>query len=169
MTRLILTTATAALIGGPALAAGPDAMAELTTSEGQPAGHVEIRQARDGTIFHAELQGLPAGWHSFHVHEAGSCKDGFKAAGGHYAPAGHGHGLMAEGGAHAGDLPNIHVHQDGTARAEFHSARLNVTGGEAPLMDEDGSAIVIHAQPDSYGSEAGAGARIACGVIAKPQ
>lgn len=162
--RLITATAIAAMIAGTA-SAQPGAMAMLKGQDGQEAGHVTMTQGPGGTLFHAELSGLAPGWHSFHVHEVGSCEDGFDAAGGHYAPDGKGHGLLAEDGAHAGDLPNIHVANDGTAMAEVYSSRLTVADGAAPLMDEDGSAIVIHENPDTYASEAGAGGRIACGVI----
>lgn len=167
MTRFTLAAATAiaALTGATALAQDAGAMAMLKTADGGDAGHVQISQAGGGTLFHAELKGLAPGWHSFHVHEAGSCEDGFEAAGGHYAQEGESHGLMAEDGAHAGDLPNIHVGDDGTAMAEFYSARLSVADGNAPLMDEDGSAIVIHENSDSYQTDAGAGGRVACGVI----
>ncbi|MFD0859764.1 superoxide dismutase family protein [Roseovarius aquimarinus] len=166
MPRFITSTATALALGLAAPAAADSAaMASLNTADGQPAGTVQIRDANGGTLFHAELSGLAPGWHSFHVHETGSCEDGFKAAGGHYAPDGNGHGLMAEDGAHAGDLPNIYVHETGEAKAEFYSARLTVMEGDAPLMDEEGSAIMIHAQPDTHQSEAEAGDRVACGVI----
>ncbi|WP_238987407.1 superoxide dismutase family protein [Roseovarius dicentrarchi] len=166
MTRsgLILATVITGLTAGTAVAEA-GAMAMLKGQDGQDAGHVTITQGPNGTLFHAELTGLAPGWHSFHVHEVGSCEDGFAAAGDHYAPDGNGHGLMADGGAHAGDLPNIHVAADGTAMAEFYSSRLTVADGAAPLMDEDGSAIVIHENADSYGADAGAGGRVACGVI----
>lgn len=168
MTRLTLIAAAAAAlaVGAPA-AAGSAAMAMLKTADGTDAGVVQVRQAGNGTLFHTELSGLTPGWHSFHVHETGSCEDGFDAAGGHYAPDGNGHGLMAEDGAHAGDLPNIHVHENGEANAEFYSARLQISDGAAPMMDEDGSSIMIHAEPDSYQSDAEAGARVACGVISQ--
>lgn len=166
MTRsgLMMAMAIAGMIAGTA-SAQPGAMAMLKGQDGQDAGHVTIDQGPGGTLFRAELSGLTPGWHSFHVHEVGSCEDGFDAAGDHYAPDGKEHGLMAEGGAHAGDLPNIHVGPDGTAMAEFYSNRLTVAEGAAPLMDEDGSSIVIHENGDTYGPEAGAGGRVACGVI----
>ncbi|WP_281966449.1 superoxide dismutase family protein [Roseovarius nanhaiticus] len=167
MTRLSLMTAAALGFAFPVIAADSAAMAMMKTAQGADAGVVQIRQAGDGTLFQAELSGLAPGWHSFHVHEAGRCNDGFQAAGGHYAPAGNEHGLMAEGGAHAGDLPNIYVHSNGEAKAEFYSARLSIIGGDAPMMDEEGSAIVIHAQPDTYETEAEAGDRVACGVISQ--
>ncbi|MFX0541779.1 superoxide dismutase family protein [Roseovarius sp. S4756] len=167
MTRIVMIAAAALGVGTPALSAESAAMAMLKTADGSDAGVVQIRQAGEGTLFQAELSGLTPGWHSFHVHEAGTCEDGFQAADGHYAPGGNGHGLMAEGGAHAGDLPNIYVHENGEAKAEFYRARLSVLDGEAPLMDEDGSSIMLHAQPDTYESEAEAGDRVACGVISQ--
>lgn len=166
MTRhLMIAAALATLTGSGAMAEGAGAMAMLKTTEGKDVGHATIAQGPRGALFHAELSGLNPGWHSFHVHETGSCEDGFDAAGGHFAPDGNGHGLMAEDGAHAGDLPNIHVAADGTAMAEFYSTRLSVAGDLAALMDDDGSAIVIHESADTYQSDAGAGARVACGVI----
>jgi Cu-Zn family superoxide dismutase len=44
---------------------------------------------------------------------------------------------------------------------------LVTVGGENALLDEDGAALVLHADPDDYKSDpAGhAGGRIACGVI----
>lgn len=161
----LMTAATLVAIAGNAPAQDAGAMAMLQTADGQDAGHVAITNSANGTLFKAELTGLAPGWHSFHVHETGSCEDGFAAAGDHHAPDGKGHGLLADDGPHAGDLPNIHVHADGTARAHFFSARTSVAGQVAPMMDADGSAIVIHENPDSYQSDAGAGGRIACGVI----
>ncbi len=163
-TGLMMATAMAGMIAGAA-SAQSGAMAILRGQDGQDAGHVIITQGPVGALFHAELSGLAPGWHSFHVHEFGSCDDGFDAAGDHYAPDGNGHGLMAEDGAHAGDLPNIHAGPDGVAMAEFYSSRLTVAGGAAPMMDDDGSAIVIHENADTYQSDAGAGGRVACGVI----
>ncbi|WP_255007084.1 superoxide dismutase family protein [Roseovarius sp. M141] len=166
MTRsgLMMATAMAGVIASSA-SAQPGAMAMLKGQDGQDVGHVIISQGSAGTLFHAELSGLTPGWHSLHVHEVGSCEEGFEAAGDHYAPDGNGHGQLAEDGAHAGDLPNIHAGSDGTAMAEFYSSRLTVAEGAAPLMDEDGSAIVIHENADTYQTDAGAGGRVACGVI----
>ena len=167
MTRFgfLAATAVAALTGTGAIAEGAGAMAMLKGLDGQDAGHVRITQGPRGTLFQAELTGLAPGWHSFHVHQTGSCEDDFQAAGDHFAPDGNSHGLLAEDGAHAGDLPNIHVAADGTAMADFYSSRLSVADGPSAMMDDDGSAIVIHENADSYQSDAGAGDRIACGVI----
>lgn len=73
---------------------------------------------------------------------------------------------MNDEGPHAGDLPNIYAGPDGTARADFYSEAITLASGEdTSVLDEDGSAIIVHEKPDTYGAEAGAGGRVACGVI----
>ena len=50
--------------------------------------------------------------------------------------------------------------------ADYFTADVTMAEGAAnSLFDADGSAMIIHAGPGSYGDAAGAGARIACGVI----
>jgi superoxide dismutase, Cu-Zn family len=50
---------------------------------------------------------------------------------------------------------------------EYFIPQLTIDRGKARLLDDDGSALVIHAKADDYKSDpAGdAGDRIACGVI----
>ena len=53
--------------------------------------------------------------------------------------------------------------------AEFFTTLVSVVGGDMPaLLDEDGSAVIIHEHPDDHLTQpiGGAGGRIACGVIA---
>jgi Cu-Zn family superoxide dismutase len=47
-------------------------------------------------------------------------------------------------------------------------ARISATGPGAWLWDEDGSAIVIHANADDHTTQpiGGAGDRVACGILA---
>ncbi len=62
-----------------------------------------------------------------------------------------------------GDLPNLYAATDGTAKAEFFTTRVSVSGGAMPaLLDEDGSAVIIHDMPDDYLTQpiGGAGGRI---------
>lgn len=163
--RIAPLAAVAALMAaGPATAADPVATATLMDQEGQ-IGMVEIFETADGLLLRANASGLEPGWHGFHIHETGICEGDFTSAGGHYAPDGSGHGFFTESGGHAGDLPNIYAESEGEARADFHTTRVTLDGETAPLMDDDGSAIVIHAEADTYESEAGAGGRVACGVI----
>ena len=73
-------------------------------------------------------------------------------------------------GHHPGDTVNVYAHADGTANADQYTVDATlgdatVSGGPTTLFDADGSAIIVHEGPDSYGEAPGAGARIACGVI----
>lgn len=159
--------AAAALLAGSA-AAQETATANLQNQEGQDVGTVELTQTPTGVHIVATLTNLPAGEHGFHIHETGTCEGDFTSAGGHYNPGGAEHGYHSEGGPHAGDLPNIHVPESGELTVEYVNDRVSLEeGGEGALRDDDGSAIVIHANPDDYQSQpAGdAGPRIACGVI----
>jgi Cu-Zn family superoxide dismutase len=93
----------------------------------------------------------------------------FTTAGGHFAPGGTKHGLMAAEGPHAGDLPNIYVPADGKLSLEVLESDVTLSPGPRSLLDADGSAIVLHATADDYMTDpaGNAGGRIACGVVAK--
>lgn len=148
------------------LLANESATAQIKSSDGTSMGTVTLLQGPNGVLVSADLSGLTPGAHGFHIHNTGNCSPDFKAAGGHFVGAGGGHGLMYDGGSHAGDMPNIFVHADGTVRVDvFTSAVTLEDGQDGSLFDADGSAIVIHDGPDSYGEKAGAGARVGCGVI----
>jgi Cu-Zn family superoxide dismutase len=164
MVRTALTAATVLFCAASAQASTPDARAIMMDRSGAETGEVEIREAQGGLLFRVDVGGL-TGWHGFHVHETGDCSGDFSGAGGHYSPDGNGHGYLSDDGPHAGDLPNIHGGDDGRALVDFYSGTLTLTGGDAPILDEDGSAIIIHENADTYMDEAGAGDRIACGVI----
>ncbi|WAP68107.1 superoxide dismutase family protein [Jiella pelagia] len=120
----------------------------------------------NGVLIEADLQNLPDGTHGFHIHETGTCEGDFTSAGGHYNPGDREHGYMSENGPHAGDMPNI-VAANGSAKVSVFNSKVTMTGGEAPLDDEDGSALMIHSGADDYASQPSgdAGSRIACGVI----
>ena len=164
-TRIAAVAAAALLAGTAAHAADPVATATMVDQDQNQIGTVEIFEAADGLVLRADLSGLEPGWHGFHIHQTGACEGDFTSAGGHYAPNDAGHGFYTDAGGHAGDLPNIHVGDDGAAMADYHTARVTLNGDMAPLMDEDGSAIMVHADADTYESEAGAGDRVACGVV----
>jgi len=104
---------------------------------------------------------LEEGAHGFHLHETGACSPDFEAAGGHFAPDGNAHGYFSESGPHAGDLPMIHVDTDGNAMADFYTQLTSLDA----LMDDDGAAAIVHAEPDTYRDPSETGDRVACGVI----
>ena len=127
---------------------------------------MELTQGPNGVLIAADVSGLSPGAHGFHIHTTGACTPDFSAAGGHFNPGGEGHGFMHADGSHSGDLPNIYAGSDGTARADHFTAAVTLAeDAETSLFDEDGSAIIIHAEPDSYGADPAAGDRVACGVI----
>ena len=146
--------------------AAEQAMAKLKNPKGESVGEVKLMQTPHGTLLHAKFSNLPPGAHAFHVHAVGKCEPPFKSAGGHFNPGGKKHGIHAAEGLHAGDMPNIHVPASGSLEIEVLNTLLKL---DSSLFDADGAAIVLHAGPDDYKSDpaGAAGARIACGVIAK--
>jgi Cu-Zn family superoxide dismutase len=147
------------------------ASATFFNSQGQEIGHAALTQTTSGVLIDIDLSNVAEGEHGFHIHETGICDpaDGFKSAGGHFEPAQHQHGYLAEHGPHAGDMPNQFVGTDGELRAHAFNLNVSLAEGPASLFDADGSAIVIHADPDDYSSQptGNAGDRIACAVIKK--
>lgn len=145
------------------------AQATLADSKGKEVGTVTLTETPNGVLLRAEFKGLPAGELGFHVHETGQCTPpDFKSAGGHLA-GGKKHGLLVEGGPHAGDMPNIHVSESGSLTIEVLNTGLSLDNGEGAVFDKDGSAVLVHAHADDYKSQPSgdAGDRIACGVIEK--
>lgn len=153
-------------------AAGPGETVEVTlmNAEGAAIGTARLAPADDGVRVSLAAAGLAPGPHGFHIHETGRCDaPDFESAGGHFAPAGNPHGFEVPAGPHAGDLRNIEVGADGQVRAEAVNERITLGAGANSLFDADGSAVVIHAQPDDYRSQPSgdAGARVACGVVTR--
>jgi len=146
--------------------AGEQAAAVLKDAAGKEVGQVMLLAVPSGVLIDANLSAVPPGDHGFHIHEVGQCEPpDFESAGGHFNPEEDQHGLKTTAGPHAGDLPNIHVPEDGTLRIEMLHQWVSLQG----LLDDDGAAIVIHEGPDDYITDptGNAGARIACGVIIK--
>ena len=144
------------------------AKASLKTADGKDAGSVTLTQTPHGVLLSLAVKGIPAGEHAFHVHEAGKCEAPFTTADGHFNPDKKKHGMMAADGAHAGDMPNLHVPASGELMVEVMNAAITLEKGKPnSLLDADGSAVIIHAGKDDYKSDptGEAGGRIACGVV----
>jgi Cu-Zn family superoxide dismutase len=145
------------------------AKAPLKDASGKDVGSVDLVQTPHGVLLKLSLKGIPAGEHAFHVHAVGKCEPPFTSAGGHFNPGGRKHGMAAADGAHAGDMPNLHVPASGELAVEIANPAISLVKGQPnSVFDADGSAIVVHAKADDYKTDpAGdAGDRIACGVIA---
>ena len=151
-----------------AIAANVSAVADIVDPDGGVIGNVTFEQAPRGVLISVEVSGLEPGAHGIHLHSVGACAPDFTAAKGHINPDGVAHGLRNPDGPDNGDLPLLHVGADGSAKAEFFTTRVTVTGRKAPaLLDDDGSTVVIHAHPDDHMAQpiGGAGGRVGCGVI----
>ena len=151
------------ILATPAFAAD-QANAVLKDPEGKEVGTVTLTAVPTGVLLDANLTALVPGDHAFHIHGTGKCEPpSYKSAGGHFNPEEDQHGLKNEAGPHGGDMPNIHVPQDGKLHIEVLNEMVSLGG----LLSGSGTAIVIHQGPDDYVSNpAGdAGPRIACGVI----
>lgn len=144
---------------------------DLMNQEGVPVGTAVLKEVEEGVQISVEAHHLSEGAHGFHVHEKGMCEaPSFESAGGHFNPDHKKHGFKNPEGPHAGDIENLEVGADGTVEQVFVNDRVTLKKGVAnSLLNEEGTSLIIHADPDDYISQpAGdAGERIACGVIYK--
>ena len=142
------------------------AVAALRTADGEPAGSATAVAVGEQVMITLAVEGLPPGDHGVHVHMTGRCDaPTFETAGGHWNPADARHGLENPQGQHAGDMPNLTGGSDGRGALEY---RLE-GGGFDGLLDDDGSAFVVHALADDQRTDPSgdSGDRIACGVFAR--
>ncbi len=137
-------------------------------------------QHGDSRVVHVHLtvSGLKPGLHGVHLHAVGKCETGppnFVSAGGHFDPGPAGNpDPDANHPYHMGDLPNLTVGADGKGELDATTTRVTLTDGLLSLLDADGSAIIIHANPDQGitgepKSGLSGGPRAACGVIKAKQ
>lgn len=162
---------------------GWDLSGTFHDADGDSVGRVRIDTGGDDTRVLVRVRGLEPGFHAFHVHATGECEPDsenpsdptqvgdFLSAGGHLGAG------QADHGEHAGDLPSLLVGEDGRATLAFETDAL----GEEDLLDDDGSAVMIHAGRDNFaniperyapdGPDAttratgDAGGRVACAVV----
>jgi Cu-Zn family superoxide dismutase len=129
------------------------------------------------------VNGLPDGKHAVHIHEVGSCEP-CAAAGGHHDPGPYGQSRPDTASDavpatdinhpfHMGDLINLEV-KNGSGEMKHVTNRVTLSPGRLSILDADGSAIIVHAQADTYCDAesdqkkgCAGGAREACGVIRK--
>jgi Cu-Zn family superoxide dismutase len=152
----------------------PQIEAPIIDADGQTVGSLLVSENEDGATFTVMLDAgtLAEGEHGVHVHETGTCEQGgdepFALAGGHFNPTGQQHGPPNSDTSHAGDLGNLPVATDGSANFTVTTTMLTLSGDMAnSLMDADGSALLIHADPDDLMTDpsGNSGGRLLCAVI----
>ncbi|MGX7709501.1 superoxide dismutase family protein [Methylobacterium sp. Gmos1] len=143
--------------------------APIVNNKGETIGKIALRDGANTLVMRVAIQagGLPPGWHGIHFHAVGSCADTdkFQESKAHVNHDNAKHGLLNAEGPDEGDLPNVYANADGSVNAEV-SSDTPLTG-EGGLKDNDGSALIIHANEDDHSTQpiGNAGARIACAVI----
>ncbi len=142
-------------------------------------GTVRLLQSNDGIIptvqVIVEIDGLaPSTVHGIHIHDIGSCTttvNNFDGAGGHFDPGPFGESNPDSNHPfHMGDLAPIEVNANGKVDYRHRTSRITLSPGPLSIFDTDGSAIIIHLNPDqgitgAPGSGLSGGPRIGCGVI----
>ena len=139
------------------------------TAGNKAQGTVTFTQEEGGVRVTANISGVPAGEHGFHIHEFGDCSaaDG-TSAGGHFNPDNMAHGAQNAETRHVGDLGNVTADANGNITLNLLDTRLSLNGPNTIV----GRGLILHANPDDFKTQptGNAGGRIACGVIgvAKP-
>lgn len=130
------------------------------TRDSRARGTVAFETADEGVRIRAELSGLPAGRHAFHVHEKGDCSaPDASSAGEHFDFE------SAEQPVRriTGNLGELEADDSGRAVLEALIPRAELEGRRSIV----GRAVVVHARGNDprQTPDGGAGDRIACGVI----
>jgi len=177
--RVMLTGAALALVGAVAMAqtpaAGASARADIKGDGITGKAELVERKMGTGTVVDVTVtvSGLKPGMHGVHLHAVGKCEPDFAAAGGHFDP---GPSSNTDPDAnhpfHMGDIPNLEVGADGKGTLKAVTSRITVSPGPLSIMDTDGTAIIIHGNPDQGitgepKSGVSGGPRVACGVFSK--
>lgn len=174
--RVLLAAVACTLLGGcvvtqqDTMAQGaPTARAQLADTSGRTMGEANLREGTNGVHVQVRLENAPIGLRAIHVHETGRCRPTFEAAGAHWNPNGRQHGFLSAEGPHLGDLPNIHVAENGRGQAEFFLQGARLSGDGRGLLDGDGSALVVHERADDHRTNpsGNSGDRVLCGVIVR--
>ena len=159
-------------------AVGERASGNFIDGTGAVIGQVQLEQLADNSVRMSltlkDANVVKQGQHGIHFHAVGMC-DGpdFMTAGGHFNPTNKQHGTKNPQGPHAGDLPNLPIDASTAAQsgyaATLTTTMITLSPGPTSIFDADGTALVIHANPDDEMTDptGNSGGRIACAVLAQ--
>ena len=188
LSTLSATTGLAVALAGTMIVASAPGQAPKAPAAKAPTAHADIKgegitgtvtltERKQGTgvvvAYTISVKGLKPGLHGVHLHAVGKCEPDFAAAGGHFDPGPAGNpDPDANHPFHMGDIPNLEANAAGTATLTGVTTRVTLSDGPLSLFDDDGSAIIVHGNPDqgiTGASKSGVsgGPRVACGVFAK--
>ena len=161
----------------------PNLTATVTTAEGTEIGTAEFREQEGAVSITVGFSEMEPGFYGLHIHQIGVCETDsaapndpentgdFLSAGSHLGAG------ESDHPDHPGDLPQLLVKDTGEAVMTVETDRFTL----ADLEDADGSALMIHSNPDNFANiperyspegadqdtlgTGDAGSRLACGVI----
>lgn len=166
-----LTFVLAVLFGTATFAQAQMTHVAMKDAQGRDVGMVMLSPAKGGSgvTLDYTFKALPPGQHALHIHQVAKCEPPFATAGPHFNPAMKKHGLQNPDGAHAGDMPNVTVAADGTAKGSVTNAAVTMGAEPNSVFAGGGTAIVIHATADDLKTDpaGNAGDRIACGTVTR--
>lgn len=178
MNKQVLIMSAAVALAGAVGFAQTGAMKATATIKGDGiSGSATLSERKQGTGTVVDVtvtaKGLKPGLHGVHLHAVGKCEPDFAAAGGHFDPGPAGNtDPDANHPFHMGDIPNLEIGQDGSGTLKAVTTRVTLSDGPLSIFDADGTAIILHANPDKGTtgepkSGVSGGPRVGCGVFTK--
>ncbi|MFZ5623078.1 MAG: superoxide dismutase family protein [Gemmatimonadota bacterium] len=146
----------------------PQATVRLVDARSQELGVGTFTETAEGVRLQLKFTAAPPGTHALHIHATGLCEPPqFISAGGHFNPTGKQHGKKNPAGYHLGDLPNLQVKDDGTAKYDVLITGISLGPGPGSLVPPGGTSLILHQNRDDEVTDpaGNAGPRVACGVI----
>lgn len=144
---------------------------DILRANGDAIGTVTVTSLGEGGVqVNVVVRDILQGTHAMHFHEFGKCDaPDFTSSGGHYNPDNKAHGMNMPDGPHAGDMMNVEADAAGNGIFNVINDRVSISGeyGLHPLLDGDGTALILHERADDYETQptGAAGARIGCAVL----